>query len=158
VVGDRTPGESGTCFDFSKPPLNPSGVELYSNRGKPATALTERRDHGIEACQDLEVIRERAVLEVRLGQERRFEEAFSEAKTIIASMPGFRSLSLERCVEQPSRYLLLVAWDESRTTPKDSAARRAMNSGGSFSITSTTRSRSSSTTRSSPKPDNSGCP
>jgi heme-degrading monooxygenase HmoA len=26
-------------------------------------------------------------------------------------MPGFRSLRLERCVEIPSRYLLLVEWD-----------------------------------------------
>jgi heme-degrading monooxygenase HmoA len=26
-------------------------------------------------------------------------------------MPGFRSLKLDRCVEQPSRYLLLVEWD-----------------------------------------------
>ena len=29
----------------------------------------------------------------------------------IASMAGFRSLRLSRCVEQPNRYLLLVEWD-----------------------------------------------
>jgi heme-degrading monooxygenase HmoA len=51
------------------------------------------------------------VLDVRPGQEPRFEEAFSAATAIIGSMPGFRSLSLERCLEQPSRYLLLVTWD-----------------------------------------------
>jgi heme-degrading monooxygenase HmoA len=57
------------------------------------------------------VILEHAVLEVITGEEQAFEEAFAEAKAIIASMPGFRSLRLERCIEQPSRYLLLVEWD-----------------------------------------------
>jgi len=57
------------------------------------------------------VILEHAVLDVVQGEEQRFEEAFDRAQTIIASMPGFRSLRLERCVETPSRYLLLVDWD-----------------------------------------------
>jgi heme-degrading monooxygenase HmoA len=26
-------------------------------------------------------------------------------------MPGFRSLALDRCIEQPKRYLLLVEWE-----------------------------------------------
>jgi heme-degrading monooxygenase HmoA len=57
------------------------------------------------------MIREHALLDVRPGHEERFERAFGEAKAIIASMPGFRSLTLDRGVEQPSRYLLLVTWD-----------------------------------------------
>ncbi len=57
------------------------------------------------------MIREHAVLDVRPGHERTFEQTFAEAKDIIASMAGFRSLSLDRCVETPSRYLLLVEWD-----------------------------------------------
>ena len=57
------------------------------------------------------MILEHAVLDVVQGEEQRFEEAFDRAQTIIASMPGFRSLRLERCVETPSRYLLLVDWD-----------------------------------------------
>jgi heme-degrading monooxygenase HmoA len=56
------------------------------------------------------VILEHAVLEVVPGREDEFEAAFAEAKSIIASMGGFRSLRLERCIEQPSRYLLLVEW------------------------------------------------
>ncbi|HVH29604.1 MAG TPA: antibiotic biosynthesis monooxygenase, partial [Vicinamibacterales bacterium] len=35
---------------------------------------------------------------------------FGEAKGIIASMPGFVSLDLQRCVEQANRYALLVQW------------------------------------------------
>jgi len=45
------------------------------------------------------------------GQEHAFEETFDRAKRIIASMPGFHSLRLERCLETPTRYLLLVEWD-----------------------------------------------
>jgi heme-degrading monooxygenase HmoA len=57
------------------------------------------------------VILEHAVLDVLPDQEAAFEAAFATARPIIASMPGFRSLRLERCVERRSRYLLLVEWD-----------------------------------------------
>lgn len=57
------------------------------------------------------MIIEHAVLEVRRGEEDAFEAAFGEAKDIIAAAAGFRSLRLSRCVEEPSRYLLLVEWD-----------------------------------------------
>ena len=57
------------------------------------------------------MILEHAVLDVVPGEESAFEDAFAQAKTIIASMAGFQSLRLSRCVEQPSRYLLLVEWD-----------------------------------------------
>ena len=57
------------------------------------------------------MILEHAVLDVVPGEEQRFEEAFGEAKAIIASMSGFRSLRLDRCLEERSRYLLLVEWD-----------------------------------------------
>jgi heme-degrading monooxygenase HmoA len=57
------------------------------------------------------MILEHACLDVASGEEQRFEEAFAEAKGIIASMAGFRSLRLDRCLENSSRYLLLVEWD-----------------------------------------------
>ncbi len=56
------------------------------------------------------MILEAAVLPVRAGREPEFEQAFAEAKTIIASVPGFLGLELQRCVETPGRYLLLVRW------------------------------------------------
>lgn len=56
------------------------------------------------------MILESAVLNVKPGQESAFEAAFGEAKGIIASMPGFIGLELQRCIEAPSRYLLLVRW------------------------------------------------
>jgi heme-degrading monooxygenase HmoA len=57
------------------------------------------------------VILEHALLPVRPGQEEAFEEALTEALPIIRSMPGCRRAVVSRCVEQPSRYLLLVEWD-----------------------------------------------
>jgi heme-degrading monooxygenase HmoA len=57
------------------------------------------------------MIVEHAVLDVRPGEAKRFEEAFSSARPIISSMPGCRSVRLERCIESPNRYLLLVEWD-----------------------------------------------
>ena len=55
-------------------------------------------------------ILEVAILDVKPTQERDFEQAFSRAQTIIASMPGYLSHQLQRCVETPGRYLLLVNW------------------------------------------------
>jgi heme-degrading monooxygenase HmoA len=57
------------------------------------------------------MVLEVAHLDVKPGQSAAFESAFSEAQTIIASMPGYRRHELQRCVETPDRYLLLVWWD-----------------------------------------------
>jgi heme-degrading monooxygenase HmoA len=57
------------------------------------------------------VILEVAMLDVISGRETEFEAAFLEARPIIASMQGFISLELSRCIEQSSRYVLLVRWE-----------------------------------------------
>lgn len=57
------------------------------------------------------MILEHALLPVKPGQEADFESAFATAKSIIATMPGFGRLTLSRCVERSSTYLLLVEWD-----------------------------------------------
>jgi heme-degrading monooxygenase HmoA len=57
------------------------------------------------------MILEHAPLAVIPGREVEFEETFDQAKLIISSMPGFRSLRLSKCLEQPNKYLLLVEWD-----------------------------------------------
>jgi len=56
------------------------------------------------------MILEVAPLQVRLGQEAAFEAAFLEAQRIIASMPGYVSHELQRCIERPHEYVLLVRW------------------------------------------------
>lgn len=56
------------------------------------------------------MVLEHALLSVRPGRENDFERAFSEARPIIATMPGFEGLTLSRCLERPGTYLLLVQW------------------------------------------------
>ncbi len=57
------------------------------------------------------MVLEHAPLSVVPGREAEFEAAFDEARHHLAGAPGFRSLRLSRCVEDPSSYLLLVEWD-----------------------------------------------
>jgi heme-degrading monooxygenase HmoA len=58
----------------------------------------------------LAMILESAVLDVKSGEEEQFEAAFREARRIISASPGYLSHELQRCVEKPNRYLLLVRW------------------------------------------------
>ncbi len=57
------------------------------------------------------MITEHALLEVIPGREDEFVATMDRAKAIIAASPGFISLRVERCVERPSRFLLLVLWE-----------------------------------------------
>lgn len=56
------------------------------------------------------MILEVAILNVKHGMEVEFEEAFGRAQQIISTMSGYVSHQLQRCVETPSRYILLVNW------------------------------------------------
>lgn len=56
------------------------------------------------------MILEIATLNIKTGRSREFETAFESAAKIIASMPGYISHDLQKCVEVEERYLLLVNW------------------------------------------------
>ncbi len=56
------------------------------------------------------MILEVALLNVRPGQSAAFEQAFAEAQPIICGMEGYVSHQLQRCLEAPDKYLLLVNW------------------------------------------------
>jgi heme-degrading monooxygenase HmoA len=58
------------------------------------------------------MILEVAILDVVPGQESGFQASFARAQGIISSMPGYISHSLRRCIEKPSRYILLVSWEK----------------------------------------------
>ena len=58
------------------------------------------------------MILEVAILDVKPGLVAEFEAAFAEASTIIASMPGYLDLELQRCLETANRYILLVRWEK----------------------------------------------
>ena len=58
------------------------------------------------------MILEVAILNVKPGQEQDFEAAFATAQEIITAMKGYISHQLQRCIEDSSRYILLVNWQK----------------------------------------------
>src|SRR6516162_5665265 len=56
------------------------------------------------------MILEVAFLKVRSGQAEAFENAFQDAQNIISASPGYVSHQLQRCMEEPDKFLLLVRW------------------------------------------------
>ena len=56
------------------------------------------------------MILEQAILDVKPQETKQFEAAFTRAQRIIAASPGYLSHELQRCIERPGRYLLLVRW------------------------------------------------
>jgi len=60
------------------------------------------------------MVMEVAILDVKPDLSHDFEAAFTQAQTIIASMAGYVSHQLQRCLETPNRYILLVKWQTLR--------------------------------------------
>jgi len=56
------------------------------------------------------MILELVILDVRPGEEARFETAFAEAQRLVAGVPGYLSHELGHCLEQANRYALLIRW------------------------------------------------
>ncbi|AFM12102.1 antibiotic biosynthesis monooxygenase family protein [Turneriella parva] len=56
------------------------------------------------------MILELAILDVKPGREAEFVAAFAEAQQYIMRIEGYISHSLQKCIERPGRYLLLVNW------------------------------------------------
>ena len=57
------------------------------------------------------MILELATLTIVPGRSAEFEQAFEQAQSIIAAMPGYRGHELQRCLEIADRYILLVRWE-----------------------------------------------
>lgn len=57
------------------------------------------------------MILEVAILNVKAGLSADFEKAFTEAQKIIASMEGYRSHQLKKCLEESDKYILMVNWE-----------------------------------------------
>ncbi|MDZ7958998.1 MAG: antibiotic biosynthesis monooxygenase [Aulosira sp. DedQUE10] len=57
------------------------------------------------------MILEAVMLHVKPGMESEFESSFKKASKIIASMNGYLSHELHRCIEVNGKYLLLVKWE-----------------------------------------------
>lgn len=57
------------------------------------------------------MILEAAFLLVIPGKEKEFEQDFKLASNYIVSIEGYIKHSLNRCMEQDNKYLLLVEWE-----------------------------------------------
>lgn len=57
------------------------------------------------------MVLEAALLNVKAGESEEFEKSFREASKIIASMNGYISHELQKCIEVKGKYLLLVRWE-----------------------------------------------
>ena len=57
------------------------------------------------------MILEVALLDVLPDRTHEFEKAFAEASKIISSVPCYLSHELQRCIETPGPYVLLVRWN-----------------------------------------------
>lgn len=58
------------------------------------------------------MIIERARLAIKAGEESLFEEAFSKARPLFLRAQGCASAHIERVVEEPNTYVLVVEWAE----------------------------------------------
>jgi heme-degrading monooxygenase HmoA len=57
------------------------------------------------------MILEVALIDVTPGAEQAFAEAYGQARELISSAPGCRSVRMTQGIETPSRFVLLVGWD-----------------------------------------------
>lgn len=70
------------------------------------------------------MVYEIAEIEIHEGSEQEFEAAVAEAAAYFRSAQGCRSLRLERSIERPWEYRLVVGWDrvdDHMVTFRDSA-------------------------------------
>lgn len=58
------------------------------------------------------MVLEIASFEIRRGEEDAFAAAYRRARPILTGAPGCRSVRMTRGIESPSRFVMLVEWDE----------------------------------------------
>jgi heme-degrading monooxygenase HmoA len=56
------------------------------------------------------MILEAVALQVKPGMEAEFEVTFKQASVLISAIEGYLAHELQRCLEVPGKYLLLVQW------------------------------------------------
>lgn len=86
---------------------------MRCHRALHGSSLREAREavHALRSGSPADGILESAPLQLRPGSSAAFEQAFAQAQALIAAMPGYRGHELQRCLERPDHYLLLVRWD-----------------------------------------------
>jgi heme-degrading monooxygenase HmoA len=57
------------------------------------------------------MIQELAILFIKPGKAGEFEKDFAIAGQYISSIKGYIAHKLQKCLEQPDKYILLVEWE-----------------------------------------------
>ncbi|RXZ79674.1 antibiotic biosynthesis monooxygenase [Paenibacillaceae bacterium] len=57
------------------------------------------------------MILEVAMLQIKPGMTKAFENNFREASAIISGRPGYVKHELQKCMEDSQKYILLVWWE-----------------------------------------------
>ena len=52
-----------------------------------------------------------ATIDIKIGQNADFEVNIKKAKLVIAQSEGFKSIEVQKCIEQENRYLLFIKWE-----------------------------------------------
>ena len=58
------------------------------------------------------MILEVAILDIKEGEQQAFEKDFKHASQYISSIAGYKSHTLNKCMEVENRYILLVDWED----------------------------------------------
>src|SRR5512145_1790561 len=76
-----------------------------------AGKLQATRHDRPETREHERMILEIAQIEVKAGLEKEFEAGVAKAAPVFARAKGCRGMELQRSIEKPSRYRLLVKWE-----------------------------------------------
>ena len=57
------------------------------------------------------MILELATIDIKIGTNTEFENALNKAQHVISKSKGYISHQFQKCVEQDSRYVLLIRWE-----------------------------------------------
>jgi heme-degrading monooxygenase HmoA len=57
------------------------------------------------------MVLEVGIIEVRVGDEKAFVDAYRQVRGELSGTPGCRSVRMTKGIESPSKFVLLVEWD-----------------------------------------------
>lgn len=58
------------------------------------------------------MILEIATFDIQAGHQDEFEQTFQAAKAVISQAKGYKDLNFYRCVEQSTKYKVLIHWEQ----------------------------------------------
>lgn len=79
--------------------------------GAPENPVVRQLTEVAAVCQGGRMVLEIAELTIRSGEEDAFAAAYDRAAHLVGDSPGCVSMRMTRGIESPSRFVLLVEWE-----------------------------------------------